>query len=159
MIFMEIILFVALTSGSLLSSFVYAATSSAFVQSLSCLIVIIATLFIIFYLPESLGMSPEEDEVPEKEKNVVVTVLDHKNKTNEISAEAEKTENCDDPPKYESPEKPLEDKVEKAGLFSIKHVKDMFSTCFKKRENNAHTIIWLVTLAGFVSIFVAGKSG
>lgn len=144
MIFMEIILFVALTSGSLLSSFVYAATSSAFVQSLSCLIVIIATLFIIVF---------------EKEKNVVVTVLDHKNKTNEISAEAEKTENCDDPPKYESPEKPLEDKVEKAGLFSIKHVKDMFSTCFKKRENNAHTIIWLVTLAGFVSIFVAGKSG
>ncbi|KMZ06969.1 proton-coupled folate transporter [Drosophila simulans] len=156
MIFMEIILFVALTSGSLLSSFVYAATSSAFVQSLSCLIVVIATLFIIFYMPESLGMSQEEDdEVPEKEKDVVVTILDQKNKTNEISAEAERSENCEDPPKYEATEKPSEDKVEKAGLFSFTHVKDMFSTCFKKRENNAHTVIWLVTLAGFVSIFVA----
>ncbi|EDX15088.1 GD16622 [Drosophila simulans] len=132
MIFMEIILFVALTSGSLLSSFVYAATSSA------------------------LGMSQEEDdEVPEKEKDVVVTILDQKNKTNEISAEAERSENCEDPPKYEATEKPSEDKVEKAGLFSFTHVKDMFSTCFKKRENNAHTVIWLVTLAGFVSIFVA----
>jgi len=53
MIFMELILFVALTSGSLLSSFVYAATSAAFVQSISCLIIILATLFIIFYLPKS----------------------------------------------------------------------------------------------------------
>ncbi|XP_016939532.4 probable peptidoglycan muropeptide transporter SLC46 [Drosophila suzukii] len=152
MIFMELILFVALTSGSLLSSFVYAATSAAFVQSISCLIIILATLFIIFYLPESLGMCPDKDEVPEKEKEVVVTVSDQK--VSELSTET--LEKRDDPPKYETIEKPpLGDKEEKAGLFSIKHVKDMFSTCFKRRENNAHSIIWLVTLAGFVSIFVA----
>ncbi|XP_037725660.1 proton-coupled folate transporter isoform X2 [Drosophila subpulchrella] len=152
MIFMELILFVALTSGSLLSSFVYAATSAAFVQSVSCLIIIMATLFIIFYLPESLGMCPDKDEVPEKEKEVVVTISDQK--VSELSTET--LEKRDEPPKYETIEKPpLEDKEDKAGLFSIKHVKDMFSTCFKRRENNAHSIIWLVTLAGFVSIFVA----
>ncbi|XP_016998337.2 probable peptidoglycan muropeptide transporter SLC46 [Drosophila takahashii] len=153
MIFMELILFVALTSGSLLSSFVYAATSAAFVQSLSCLIIILATLFIIFYLPESLGMCPDQDESPEKEKEIEVTVSDQK--VNDLSTKT--LEKRDDPPKYETIEKPpLENKEEdKAGLFSIKHVKDMFSTCFKRRENNAHTIIWLVTLAGFVSIFVA----
>ncbi|EDV52990.1 proton-coupled folate transporter [Drosophila erecta] len=153
MIFMEFILFVALTSGSLLSSFVYAATSAAFVQSLSCSIVVMATLFIIFYLPESLGMCPDKDEAPEKEQEVVVTVSDQK--INEIPTE-NSVEKRDDPPKYESIEKPpLEEQVERTGLFNIKHVKDMFSTCFKRRENNAHTIIWLVTLAGFVSIFVA----
>nr|XP_016939532.2 proton-coupled folate transporter isoform X1 [Drosophila suzukii] len=152
MIFMELILFVALTSGSLLSSFIYAATSAAFVQSISCLIIILATLFIIFYLPESLGMCPDKDEVPEKEKEVVVTVSDQK--VSELSTET--LEKRDDPPKYETIEKPpLGDKEENTGLFSIKHVKDMFSTCFKRRENNAHSIIWLVTLAGFVSIFVA----
>ncbi|XP_043654393.1 proton-coupled folate transporter isoform X1 [Drosophila teissieri] len=157
MIFMELIFFVALTSGSLLSSFVYAATSAAFVQSLSCLIIVMATLFIIFYMPESLGMCPDKDETPEtadtpeKEKEIVVTVADQK--MNEASAES--VERREDPPKYESLEKPpLEDEAERAGLFSFKHVKDMFSTCFRRRENNAHTIIWLVTLAGFVSIFV-----
>ncbi|KAH8362944.1 hypothetical protein KR084_003407 [Drosophila pseudotakahashii] len=151
MIFMELILFVALTSGSLLSSFVYVATSAAFVQSLSCLIIVLATLFIIFYLPESLGMCPDQDESPEKEREIVVTVSDQK--VSELSTKT--LEKHDDPPKYETIEKPsLEDKEDKAGLFSIKHVRDMFSTCFKRRKNNAHTIIWLVTLAGFVSIFV-----
>ncbi|XP_039491721.1 uncharacterized protein LOC120451819 isoform X1 [Drosophila santomea] len=172
MIFLELIAFVAHTSGSLLSSFVYAATSAAFVQSLSCLIVVGATLFIIFYLPESLGMCPDKDETPEtpeapekekeivvtsetpeKEKEIVVTVSDQK--MNEASTEAS-VDNREDPPKYESIEKPpLEGaETEEAGLFSFKHIKDMFSTCLKRRENNAHTIIWLVTLAGFVSIFV-----
>ncbi|XP_039231489.1 uncharacterized protein LOC6538966 isoform X2 [Drosophila yakuba] len=195
MIFLELIAFVAHTSGSLLSSFVYAATSAAFVQSLSCLIVVVATLFIIFYLPESLGMCPDKDETPEapekekeivvtpetpdkekeivvtsetldkekeivvttetpeKEKEIVVTVSDQK--MNEASTEAS-VDNREDPPKYESIEKPpLEGaEAEEAGLFSFKHIKDMFSTCLKRRENNAHTIIWLVTLAGFVSIFV-----
>ncbi|KAH8307987.1 hypothetical protein KR059_003838 [Drosophila kikkawai] len=146
MIFMEFFLFVALTSGSLLSSFVYAATSAAFVQSLSCLIVILATWFIIFYLPESLGMCPDQDEIPEKEKEIVVTISDQK---------PEALKKPDEPPKYETLEKPgIEEKTKEPGLLSIKHIKDMFSTCFKRRENNAHSIIWLVTLAGFVSIFV-----
>ncbi|KAH8397735.1 hypothetical protein KR009_006562 [Drosophila setifemur] len=151
MIFMEMMLFVALTSGSFLSSFVYAATSAAFVQSLSCLIVILATLFIIFYLPESLGMCPDEDEVSEKEKEteIVVTMSD---KPLGIANPPEKS---DDPPKYEANERPpIEEDTKTPGLLSIKHVTEMFSTCFKRRENNAHTIIWLVTLAGFLSIFV-----
>ncbi|XP_016981737.1 proton-coupled folate transporter [Drosophila rhopaloa] len=152
MIFMELILFVALTSGSLLSSFVYAATSAAFVQSLSCLIVISATLFVIFYLPESLGMCPDLEETAEKEKEIVITVSDQK----VVDVSTDSLEKRVDPPKYETIDKPpIEDKNDKAGLFSVKHVKDMFTTCFKRRENNAHTIIWLVTLAGFVSIFVA----
>jgi len=105
---MELILFVALTSGSLLSSFVYAATSAAFVQSISCLIIILATLFIIFYLPESLGMCPDKDEVPEEEKEVVVTISDQI--VSELSKET--LEKRDDPPKYETIEKPpLGDKL------------------------------------------------
>ncbi|XP_017039327.1 proton-coupled folate transporter [Drosophila ficusphila] len=148
MIFMELILFVALTSGSLLSSFVYAATSAAFVQSLSCLLIVLATLFVIFYVPESLGMCPDQEESPPKEKEVVVTMSSQKE--NECSAEKDSG-----PPKYETVEKPpIDDRNEETGLFSIKHVKDMFATCFKRRENNAHHIIWLVTSSVFLSIFV-----
>ncbi|XP_017065648.1 proton-coupled folate transporter [Drosophila eugracilis] len=149
MIFMELILFVALTSGSLLSSFVYAATSAAFVSSLSCAILISATLFIIFFLPESLGMCQDQDETPETK--VVVTISDEK----VSGTPAETSEKPVDPPKCEDSEKTAtEDKKEETGLFSVSHVKDMFSTCFKRREHNAHTIIWLVTLSGFLSIFV-----
>ncbi|EDV43283.2 uncharacterized protein Dana_GF16600 [Drosophila ananassae] len=147
MIFMEMVLFVALTSGSLLSSFIYAATSAAFIQSLSCSILILATLFIIFYLPESLGMCPDQDEVPGENcaKDIVVTVSDNK------LSDTKDPGKCEDPPKYEGIEKPVEMET---GLFNLKHVTDMFKTCFKIRPNNAHTIIWLVTLAGFLSIFV-----
>ncbi|KAH8278618.1 hypothetical protein KR018_006146 [Drosophila ironensis] len=148
MIFMELVLFVALTSGSLLSSFVYAATSAAFVQSLSCLIIILATLFIIFYLPESLGMCRDQEEIAGGEcaKDIVVTITD-----NQLS-DTKAPEKLDDPPKYEAIERP---EKQETGLFSLVHVTEMFRTCFKIRENNAHSIIWLVTAAGFLSIFVA----
>lgn len=147
---MEMVLFVALTSGSLLSSFIYAATSAAFIQSLSCLIMILATLFIIFFLPESLGMCPDQDDVPGEKcaKDIVVTVSDNK------LSDTKDPEKCEDPPKYEIKEMPVETQP---GLLNLKHVTDMFKTCFKIRPNNAHTIIWLVTLAGFLSIFVAGE--
>ncbi|EDW39197.1 GL13958 [Drosophila persimilis] len=142
MMFMELVMFVALTSGSLLSSFVYAATSAAFVQSLSCSMLVLTTLFIIFYLPESLRMRQDDEDVPEKQKDAAVTITISDQQLN-VSEKADKP-----------PEKPQDQGESEPGLFSLKHVKDMFSTCFKRRENNAHTIIWLVTLAGCVTIFV-----
>jgi len=54
MIFMESLFFIGLTSGSLLSSFVYAAVGSAATIGLSGCIVTFATFFIIFFVPESL---------------------------------------------------------------------------------------------------------
>ncbi|BFF92344.1 proton-coupled folate transporter [Drosophila madeirensis] len=142
MMFIEVIVFVALTSGSLLSSFLYAATSAAFVQSLSCLMIVLATLFIVFYLPESLGMLQDNEDLPEIQKDAVVSITISEQQLN-VSEKSEKLS-----------EKPSQVEKSEPGLFSLKHVKDMFSTCLKRRENNAHTIIWLVTLAGFVSIFV-----
>ncbi|XP_022213755.2 proton-coupled folate transporter [Drosophila obscura] len=142
MMFMELILFVALTSGSLLSGFVYAATSAAFVQSLSCLMIVLATLFIVLYLPESLGMRQDDEDIPERQKDAAVTITISDQQLN-VSEKSEKLA-----------EKPSQLEESAPGLFSLKHVRGMFSTCFKRRENNAHSIIWLVTFAGFVSIFV-----
>ncbi|XP_034660602.1 proton-coupled folate transporter [Drosophila subobscura] len=142
MMFIEVIVFVALTSGSLLSSFLYAATSAAFVQSLSCLMIVLATLFIVFYLPESLGMLQDDEDIPDKQKDAVVSITISDQQLN-VPEKSEKLS-----------EKTCQVEQSEPGLFSLKHVKDLFSTCFKRRENNAHTIIWLVTLAGFVSIFV-----
>ncbi|XP_068156144.1 probable peptidoglycan muropeptide transporter SLC46 [Drosophila tropicalis] len=163
MILMELILFVALTSGSLASSFVYAATSAAITQSISCSMIIIATLFIVFYLPETLHMGREQLEASEnKEKQ-----------NDDLSmADAPKMHLKIVPPPFEEGEKPLKIKEalpeklttkeqeetspqrENIGLFSLIHVRDMFTTCMKKRDYNARAIIWLITLAGFLGIFV-----
>jgi len=54
--------------------------------------------------------------------------------------------------------KQAEERSKKAGLFSFVHIRDMISTCFKRRDHHARAIIWLVTLAMFLSIFVFGQS-
>ncbi|EDW27431.1 GL25356 [Drosophila persimilis] len=87
-------------------------------------------------------MRQDDEDVPEKQKDAAVTITISDQQLN-VSEKADKP-----------PEKPQDQGESEPGLFSLKHVKDMFSTCFKRRENNAHTIIWLVTLAGCVSIFV-----
>ncbi|EDW85958.1 uncharacterized protein Dwil_GK22868 [Drosophila willistoni] len=183
MIFMESLFFIGLTSGSLLSSFVYAATSAAVTIGLSGCIVTIATTFIIFFVPESLHFRQEQDAKLEKkmamekekelDKNMPMTECNfmgpvlHKQTGQELPTPATPAMTFDEdllakyverlPEKAEQRARELEVAAgpkEKAGLFSVVHIKDMISTCFKPRENHARAIIWLVTLAMFLSIFV-----
>ncbi|XP_017123415.1 uncharacterized protein LOC108143479 [Drosophila elegans] len=200
MIFMESLFFIGLTSGSLLSSFVYAAVGAAATIGLSGCIVTFATFFIIFFVPESLHYRQAQDnkstiaangEKDCKEKDVPITACDlqldrvaidcppnfmsdeelekkkenEKDKRMELPTPATPAMSFDEdllakyverlPQKAEERKrKEEEERVKKAGLFSMVHIKDMLSTCFKRREHHARAIIWLVTLAMFLSIFV-----
>lgn len=205
MIFMESLFFIGLTSGSLLSSFVYAAAGSAATIGLSGCIVTFATIFIIFFVPESLhfrqALEAKNAALANggkdgKEKDVPITACDLQ--LDRVAIDCPPTFMGDDQPQKPSPleknravscelptpatpamsfdedllakyverlpqkaeekqRKQAEERVEKAGLFSTVHIKDMISTCFKPREHNARAIIWLVTLAMFLSIFVFGE--
>ncbi|XP_017835806.1 uncharacterized protein LOC108595152 [Drosophila busckii] len=61
MIFMESLFFIGLTSGSLLSSFVYAATNASITIGISGIITTFGTLFVIFCVPESLHLRQAKD--------------------------------------------------------------------------------------------------
>ncbi|XP_030385657.1 uncharacterized protein LOC115632572 [Scaptodrosophila lebanonensis] len=186
MIFMEVLFFIGLTSGSLLSSFVYAATSASITIGISGIIVTFATLFIIFFVPESLHIRLDRDAKTKlnKENEVPITACDLQLDRVAIDCppnfvESNENEKCDSPqievsspsPTIKSdedilaryveklPEKarktlPDTDKKKKAGLFSYMHIREMLNTCFTKREHHARAIIWLVTMAMFLSIFV-----
>ncbi|SPP74234.1 uncharacterized protein LOC117588640 [Drosophila guanche] len=192
MIFMESIFFIGLTSGSLLSSFVYAATGAAATIGLSGCIATFATLFIIFFVPESLHIRQAEDAKNAAErKDVPMTACDLQldcvaidcppNILNDEQQEKRRPKPCELPTpatpamsfdddmlakyverlperakkaKAEADAAAAAERVRKAGLFSFVHIKDMINTCFKPRENHARAIIWLVTLAMFLSIFV-----
>ncbi|XP_017044549.1 LOW QUALITY PROTEIN: uncharacterized protein LOC108090408 [Drosophila ficusphila] len=194
MIFMESLFFIGLTSGSLLSSFVYAAVGSAATIGLSGCIVTFATIFVIFFVPESLHYRQAQEtknaiaangEKDCKGKDVPVSACDmqldrvaidcpptfmdseepEKEKKMELPTPATPAMSFDEdllakyverlPQKAEERQrKQAEELVKKAGLFSMVHIKDMISTCFKPRDHHARAIIWLVTLAMFLSIFV-----
>ncbi|KAH8253724.1 hypothetical protein KR032_006630 [Drosophila birchii] len=193
MIFMESLFFIGLTSGSLLSSFVYAAVGSAATIGLSGCIVTFATFFIIFFVPESLDYRKAQDaknaiaaagEKDCKDKGMPITACDlqvdrlgldcppNLNQLEkgrpvpcELPTPATPAMSFDEdllakyveklPQKAEERKRQqTEETVKKAGLFSVIHIRDMVSTCFKRREHHARAIIWLVTLAMFLSIFV-----
>ncbi|EDW35819.1 GL17463 [Drosophila persimilis] len=192
MIFMESLFFIGLTSGSLLSSFVYAATGAAATICLSGCISTFATLFIIFFVPESLHIRQAEDAKNatalkgDTSKDVPMTACDlqldcvaidcppnilndeheEKRRPCELPTPATPAMSFDDDmlakyverlpekAKMARAESEAADRIKKAGLFSFIHIKDMINTCFKPRENHARAIIWLVTMAMFLSIFV-----
>ncbi|EDV90817.1 uncharacterized protein LOC6569799 [Drosophila grimshawi] len=218
MIAIELLMFFAVSSGSLLSSYVYAATSAAVTQGISAACVILATVFIICYMPESLHIrlaqdakdardakdameiaeKPEKPEKPENDMPITacdlqvkamsidcppnmvnddqklmekvvldVTEKDGKDnggmfgyKINEEQQEKAKKEptKLPDPltkdTKQPTAEPEPELESEKISIFSLTHLKDMFVTCCKPREHNAREIIWLVTLAMFMTMFV-----
>ncbi|KAH8373070.1 hypothetical protein KR009_011227 [Drosophila setifemur] len=211
MIFMESLFFIGLTSGSLLSSFLYAIAGAAATIGTSGIINTVATLFIIFFVPESLHFRQEQDAKiaanQKEEKDVPITACDLQldrvaidcppNFMDEEVAEKAKPLEIGQrlpsglatpgtpaisfdedllakyverlPRKAEEHKEALElqkaqgskqaeEQGVKAGLFSVIHIKDMISTCFKPREHHARAIIWLVTLAMFLSIFVFGES-
>ncbi|EDW59038.1 probable peptidoglycan muropeptide transporter SLC46 isoform X1 [Drosophila virilis] len=226
MIAIEFLMFIAISSGSLLSSYVYEATSASITQSISAAIVVLATLFIICCVPESLHIRLEKDaaesaERTEKpEKDVPLSACDMQLNTVSIDCpndviDDEKKEHdkqivpitIDTRPKAATDTKNIslfglkinDDKQERStnvlytsekhldernetkqldsvtneakqqqqqnepeaatdannmGLFSLTHIKDMFRTCCKPRDNHAREIIWLVTLAMFMAMFV-----
>ncbi|XP_022224752.2 uncharacterized protein LOC111075628 [Drosophila obscura] len=193
MIFMESLFFIGLTSGSLLSSFVYAGVGAAATIGLSGCISTFATLFIIFFVPESLHIRQAQDAKNatalkgDTVKDMPMTACDLQldcvaidcppNILNDEQQE-EKPKPCELPTpatpamsfdedmlakyverlperaKKARDEAEAAERIKKAGLFSFVHIKDMINTCFKPREHHARAIIWLVTLAMFLSIFV-----
>ncbi|KAM8711278.1 hypothetical protein ACLKA7_000421 [Drosophila subpalustris] len=202
MIFMESLFFIGLTSGSLLSSFVYAATNAAITIGISGCITTMGTLFVIFFVPESLHIRLEQEAKDAKdavkgEKEMPITAADLQLECvaidcppNLMNSDEESTDKkpaqcqlptpatpamtIDEdllakyverlPPKVLAQAKAQEAAAaacetgkpdeKRAGLFSLVHIRDMVSTCTKRRENHARAIIWLVTCAMCLSIFV-----
>ncbi|KAH8410982.1 hypothetical protein KR222_004522 [Zaprionus bogoriensis] len=211
MIFMESLFFIGLTSGSLLSSFVYAATSAAITIGISGVITTLGTLFVIFFVPESLHIRQEKEALEQAatagkaEKEIPITGCDlqldrvaidclpnlmddsdtesvqqqsmqvtqlptpatpamtidedllakyverlppqalAKARAQEQAQQAQAQAHCKTKP---------DEAAKRAGLFSFSHIRDMVNTCVKQRENHARAIIWLVTFAMCLSIFV-----
>ncbi|XP_068156775.1 probable peptidoglycan muropeptide transporter SLC46 [Drosophila tropicalis] len=147
MILLEVVIFIGQSSGSLASSYVYAVTSAAIIQGISCLITIMVTLFIVFYLPETLNMCLEPVEELDKAIQLHSKIVHHP------------IEEGEEPLKRrESQQKETNSEQQHINLFSLIHVRDMFTTCMMKRDYNARAIIWLITLTGFLSIFVLDGS-
>lgn len=73
---MEMLMFISMSSGSLLSSYVYAATNAAITQGISASCVTLVTLFIIFYLPESLHIQKEQNATDSSDKDLPITAFD-----------------------------------------------------------------------------------
>ncbi|XP_017849887.1 proton-coupled folate transporter [Drosophila busckii] len=146
MVFLELLVFIGLSSGTFLSSYVYAATNAAITQGISASCLIAATIFIIIWMPESLHIRLAEDAKAEAEQAAgqcedATIEKPAKTTTNDLNLDQSK--------------KQTEPEPEPAvGLFSTTHLKDMFKTCLEPREYNAREIIWLVTLAMFMTIFV-----
>lgn len=72
-------MFISMSSGSLLSSYVYAATNAAITQGISASCVTLVTLFIIFYLPESLHIQKEQNDMnatDSNDKDLPITAFD-----------------------------------------------------------------------------------
>lgn len=72
-------MFISMSSGSLLSSYVYAATNAAITQGISASCVTLVTLFIIFYLPESLHIQKEQNDknaTDSSDKDLPITAFD-----------------------------------------------------------------------------------
>jgi len=206
MIFMESLFFIGLTSGSLLSSFVYAATNAAITIGISGCITTMGTLFVIFCVPESLHIRQEQEAKDAKdlkdakgekgEKEMPITAADLQLEcvaidcpphfmNNDDAESMKKKPPCQLPtpatpamtieedllakyverlPKVLAQAKAQEQEAckakpdeKRAGLFSFVHIRDMVSTCTKRRENHARAIIWLVTCAMCLSIFVFGE--
>ncbi|XP_062125479.1 probable peptidoglycan muropeptide transporter SLC46 isoform X1 [Drosophila sulfurigaster albostrigata] len=159
MIFMEMLFFIALSSGSLLSSYVYAATSAAVTQGISASLITAVTVYIIFYLPESLHIRQEQEAREAELKSVAIECSDKidndekQQKAKEKDEDEKKASDSDDL-KQKSEKFEVETETKKAGLFSIMHLKEMLITCSKPREHNARAIIWLVTLTMFMTMFV-----
>lgn len=76
---MEMLMFISMSSGSLLSSYVYAATNAAITQGISASCVTLVTVFIIFYLPESLHIQKENNDknaTDSSDKDLPITAFD-----------------------------------------------------------------------------------
>lgn len=195
---MESLFFIGLTSGSLLSSFVYAATNAATTIGISGCITTLGTLFVIFFVPESLHIRQTQEAkeaaaaTTSGEKEMPITASDlqpecmsidcppilmnpdfeseQKKHVHQLPTPATPNMTFDEdllakyveqlPPKVKAraqAQSKQQPDAKKAGLFSFSHIREMVNTCTKPRENHARAIIWLVTLAMCLSIFVFGK--
>ncbi|XP_023174796.1 uncharacterized protein LOC111602094 [Drosophila hydei] len=201
MIFMESLFFIGLTSGSLLSSFVYAATNSATTIGISGCITTLGCLFVVFVVPESLhyrqaneAKMASEASAASKEKEMPITASDLQPECVAIdcppifmnpdcdSEQDKQKQQCQQLPTPATPNMTFDEDLlakyveqlppkvkaraqaqcksqtetdgKKTGLFSFSHIREMVNTCTKPRENHARAIIWLVTIAMCLSIFV-----
>ncbi|XP_065368039.1 probable peptidoglycan muropeptide transporter SLC46 [Calliphora vicina] len=177
MISLEAFLSIGLMAGSLLSSFVYAATSATFTFSLSGVLMCLATAYIALYVPESLKFKSTETESNTVQKccndlplkcTILTSTLELTADCNENDKKNVDRDNFHDVDLRNDGEVPRvlanetldqkskvhEEEAKSAGLFSYIHVKDMWITCFKARPCYDRSIILLVTGTMFLSIFV-----
>ncbi|XP_037887492.1 proton-coupled folate transporter [Glossina fuscipes] len=149
MISFEVFLALGLTSGSFLSSFVYAATNATTTFAISGILMVLVTSYIAIAVPESLSMKPaceiEADKfrVDEKGYEDFQEIKLDKMECNGIDGDCDTKKSIKD-----------NDKKKAASLFSYVHVKDMWITSFKKRPCYDRTIIILITGTIFLSYFV-----
>lgn len=161
MISLEAFLSIGLMTGSLLSSFIYAATGATFTFVLAGILMWLGTLYTAVCVPESLNY---KSTAREAQSNANTSDSNRqRNKKHELKCFHEVYLKKD----FEEPQvsgnnvsrvEPKHDEVKtikmEGGLFSFKHVKDMWITCFKSRPYYDRSIILLVTGAMFLSIFV-----
>uniref|UniRef100_A0A1A9WMT9 Major facilitator superfamily (MFS) profile domain-containing protein n=1 Tax=Glossina brevipalpis TaxID=37001 RepID=A0A1A9WMT9_9MUSC len=184
MISFEVFLALGLTSGSFLSSFVYAATNATTTFAISGILMVLITSYVAIVVPESLPIKTTN----EKDTNVEI-IKDKcchdlaiscafsenhlkltKDKMNAFEANEKKYEDFQeiklDKTEYNGGTdgcgdqerkrdiKEDNDKKKTASLFSYVHVKDMWITSFKKRPCYDRSIIILITGTIFLSYFV-----
>ncbi|KAM7344354.1 putative peptidoglycan muropeptide transporter SLC46 isoform 1-T1 [Cochliomyia hominivorax] len=154
MISLEAFLSIGLMVGSLLSSFVYAATGATATFSISGILMCSATAYIAFYVPESLNLKPKQSgvntlEITPADNELEREKIGDKTKFHDISIKKDYDEKFD---KNSNPD--VVKATRSDGLFSYQHVKDMWITCFKSRPYYDRSIILLVTGTMFLAIFV-----
>lgn len=170
MISLEAFLSIGLMIGSLLSSFVYSATSATFTFAISGMLMCLSTAYIALYVPESLKFKKTNEKVVEVNCNDVpmqcTVVTNNTSKVTSSQNDSIKKTNIEDQfhevnlnkdmDTNEKINKPVEEPVtnQTASLFSYVHIKDMWTTCFKKRPYYDRSIILLVTGTMFLIIFV-----
>uniref|UniRef100_A0A1B0AGT7 Major facilitator superfamily (MFS) profile domain-containing protein n=1 Tax=Glossina pallidipes TaxID=7398 RepID=A0A1B0AGT7_GLOPL len=180
MISFEVFLALGLTSGSFLSSFVYAATNATTTFAVSGVLMVLVTSYIAIAVPESLPMKQacenEADMQIAKDKccndlAISCTLPENqlklsKDKLTAFEANEKKYEDfqeikldkteCNGIDGDHERKKDIKDNDKKraASLFSYVHVKDMWITSFKKRPCYDRSIIILITGTIFLSYFV-----
>ncbi|XP_067630532.1 probable peptidoglycan muropeptide transporter SLC46 isoform X2 [Eurosta solidaginis] len=123
-------LFMGLMTGSFTAGYLYEATNATFVFLTSCCCIFVATCIILCFVPESLNRR----RFPLISNSSFISQT-----TNEMQPTGAQL-------------------TEFRKLFDLKAVKEMWNTCFKQRECNDRSIVWLAMIALLISVFVIDGS-
>lgn len=168
MIFLEISVSVGLMTGSLLSSFIHAASNATVIFVISSIFMGGATVFIWLCVPESLNIvipdknGDEQNPSHGEKKDTDTEIVEQKPQPENVELGLEKLslnsleENGKKKEEQETEKEATKSKTV-TSVFSLIHIKDMWITCFKARPKYDRCIVLLVTGTMFLVIFVWGK--